>query len=78
MFGLTRRCRRHHHDPELTEDTYVESLAIWQIAHGTNRMDLTREQTTRFRAFEAARGDTAVAGRLLFERRLVREGRIRG
>lgn len=53
---------------------YVKDLASWQIAHGCNGMDMTPDQTARFRALEKAGGDTGVAKHLAFGQRQYRTG----
>lgn len=69
MFG------RRRHDT-LPHGDYLEELAVWQIQHGLNSLDLTPSQTERFRALERSAGDVRMAGRLIFERRLHRSGRL--
>ena len=69
-FGLSRGQGRR--DPE---DDYAERLAIWQIRHGLNRMDLTREQTDRLRTFEQIARIGLDPQRVAFGRWLVRTGR---
>ena len=72
--------RRHHQEPdsEGIDGRYMTAIALWQARHGVNRMDMSREQDARYRAFEAAEGDPGTAARLLFERHMVRSGRIGG
>jgi hypothetical protein len=61
---------------ELPEGTYAETLAVYQIEHGWNSMDMTVEQNARFRLVEAARGDAANAKRLVFARLRYRSGAL--
>lgn len=60
----------------LPHGDYLESLAVWQIQNGLNSLDLTPEQTERFRAFEKSGGDVRVANGLIYGRRLYRSGRV--
>jgi hypothetical protein len=69
---FTKKQRRD----ELPEGTYAETLAVYQIAHNWNSMDMTPEQVVRFRLVEAARGDAANAKRLVFARLRYRSGAL--
>ena len=67
MFG-----RRKAEDPEAE---YAERLAVFQIRHGLNSIDLTPAQYERLRAYEWAQGDVRMAAGLIYGRRLYRSGR---
>jgi len=60
----------------LIGDEYAKALASYQIERGWNRMDLTPEQTLRFRALEKAHGSSAGAKRLMFGRLRRRQGEM--
>ena len=55
------------------DENYPEALAVWQIRNGLNSLDLTAEQTERYRAFERT-GDADRAKHLIYGRRMVRKG----
>jgi hypothetical protein len=67
--------KKQHHDV-LPEGTYAEELAVYQIQHGWNSLDMTPEQIVRFRLVEAACGDAANAKRLVFARLRYRSGAL--
>jgi hypothetical protein len=56
--------------------TYAEALVAYQIEHGWNRMDMSPEQTLRFRAVEKAGGDVRIAKCLTFGRLRYRRGAL--
>lgn len=77
MFGLSRgqTYRRTDLSPE---DVYREDLAVFQIRNGLNHMDLTREQTERYRVVERTAPAGIDAQHALYGRWLARRGLIRG
>lgn len=58
------------------DNDYPKDLASWQIERGLNGIDMTPEQSGRFRAFEMAGGSVPTAKRLTFGRLRFRSGRL--
>lgn len=75
MFGLNRgqSDRRTDLSPD---DLYRESLAVWQIEHDANSMDMTTEQRERFRVFVRVADWAADPQHPLFGRWLVSHGGV--
>jgi hypothetical protein len=75
MFGLNRGQPPRPRPAESTEERYVTAIAAWQVAHGTDRHDLTPEQDARRRTCDLLLNVGLDLDRMLYWRAVARRER---